>query len=94
MTVAVCVKCGAIKHGAWTPCRECRKTPFGEDELTWSLVLSDHHFDVEVLQQASRIIVETGGMPTVTGDLVENTRATVRKSARSLAKRGMMPAPG
>jgi len=53
MTVAVCVKCGAIKHGAFNPCRSCGERPASEDDLVYSLVLTDHYFPVETLQGIS-----------------------------------------
>jgi hypothetical protein len=53
MTVAVCVKCGAIKHGAFNPCVACGERPASEDDLVYSLVLTDHYFPAETLQGIS-----------------------------------------
>lgn len=42
MTVAVCLECGQMKAGAWTPCPACAYQPRGVEELAKSLMLSDN----------------------------------------------------
>jgi hypothetical protein len=42
MTVAVCLECGQMKSGAWTPCPSCSFQPRGLEELAKSLMLSDN----------------------------------------------------
>ena len=42
MTVAVCLECGQMKSGAWTPCPACAFQPRGVEELAKSLMLSDN----------------------------------------------------
>jgi hypothetical protein len=44
MTVAVCLKCGALKHGAWTPCPKCKHTPQDPEDKARHLITSDHYF--------------------------------------------------
>jgi hypothetical protein len=53
MTIAVCVGCGAKKFGAWTTCRACGLLPHTEIDVAYSLVLTDHYFSREVLDQIS-----------------------------------------
>jgi hypothetical protein len=53
MTVAVCLKCGAFKHGAWTPCPACQFLPNDDESLTRHMLASDHHHDPEGLKAIS-----------------------------------------
>ena len=53
MTVAVCVKCGSIKHGALNDCRACGFRPETEIHLAYSLALTDHYFSLHVLREIS-----------------------------------------
>jgi hypothetical protein len=56
MTVAVCLKCGAIKHGAFTECRKCGHHPDDEEDLTKHLLVTDHFHDRKTLDAiAARI---------------------------------------
>jgi hypothetical protein len=45
MTVAVCLRCAAIKHGAWTLCTRCGFLPEEGEDLAKSVMLTDHCFD-------------------------------------------------
>lgn len=56
MTVAVCYKCGSIKHGAFNACPACSTEPADEDALILSLALSDHYLDRKALDSASETI--------------------------------------
>lgn len=51
MTVAVCIKCGAFKWGAFNPCETCGAKPNGPDEMALSMAISDHHFDKPSLER-------------------------------------------
>lgn len=42
MTLAVCLKCGHLKFGAFTRCSQCGTTPDDDESLTKHLLLSDH----------------------------------------------------
>lgn len=42
MTVAVCLECGQMKAGAWTPCPACNYQPSGAEELAKALMVSDN----------------------------------------------------
>lgn len=65
MTVAVCVKCGAIKHGAFNPCNSCGSHPEAEIDLAYSLALTDHYFSADVLEQISAAMLEGKPRPSL-----------------------------
>ena len=50
MTVAVCLRCGAFKHGAFSPCRSCGYKPDDDESLTKHLLVTDHFHSRETLQ--------------------------------------------
>lgn len=54
MTVAVCLKCGAFKHGAWTPCVACKYVPDDDESLTRHLLVTDHYLKQEQLQDVAQ----------------------------------------
>ena len=68
MTVAVCALCGAIKHGAFTPCGEFGQTPKSDIDLAYSLALTDHYFRVDTLQEISDDFKKTGERPHLSPD--------------------------
>ena len=51
MTVAICIKCGTSKFGAFNPCPRCQATPTSEDDFVISLAMSDHYFKKAALDQ-------------------------------------------
>jgi hypothetical protein len=53
MTVAVCLKCGSIKRGAWTSCPSCRYTPDDEESLTKHLLATSNYLSRSGLQSVS-----------------------------------------
>jgi len=56
MTEAVCFKCGALKWGAFTNCKNCGARPTSDDDLMVSLACTDHYFDHSKLEQIGRDI--------------------------------------
>ena len=56
MTQAVCFKCGELKLGSFCRCNICQSVPRTDEELVLSLAMSDHYFDLEVLEQMSDVI--------------------------------------
>lgn len=50
MTVAVCLRCGAFKHGAFSPCLNCGYTPDDDESLTKHLLVTDHYHSRETLE--------------------------------------------
>lgn len=53
MTVAVCIRCGSQKVGAWTYCSGCRFEPSTNVEKAQSVILSDHHISPEDLEKVA-----------------------------------------
>lgn len=89
MTRAICIRCGAEKHGCWTRCRDCGHAPFGEVELADSLCLSDQYLDEEDLPAVVEFIQENGKTPVFEAAFNHALQA-VRASAKALTKRGLM----
>ena len=58
MTIAICLKCGAFKHGAWTPCRKCGHLPSDEEDKAKHIIVTDHYFSKDDLEAASARIQE------------------------------------
>lgn len=85
MTIAVCVRCGEIKLGAITSCPGCRHVPLDDDDFVYSIVLSDHYFNPETLNQISASMKNGGPRPSLTPD----QEAAIRK--RLLAERDANP---
>ncbi len=56
MTLAICIKCGEEKLGAFTPCRQCRFTPELMEDKAKALLLSDHYQKVVELRQIGQRI--------------------------------------
>jgi hypothetical protein len=56
MTAAVCIACGAMKFGAWTPCPKCQEAPATEADRVRALMLSDHHHTRAELKDIQRAI--------------------------------------
>ena len=56
MTVAVCLKCGAFKHGAWTPCTSCGYRPDSDESCTKHLLATDHYLTREELEKTAACV--------------------------------------
>ena len=41
MTVAICIKCGTFKNGAFMICNGCRFHPVNDYDMAYSLVLTE-----------------------------------------------------
>ena len=52
MTRAVCIQCGASKHGALTLCTTCSFQPATPEEQAKAIILSDHHMSASALTEA------------------------------------------
>jgi len=53
MTIAVCLNCASMKFGAWTPCSECGYDPLNLEDRAKSLMLSDHFYSQQELEEFS-----------------------------------------
>lgn len=86
MTLALCVKCGVFKHGAFNPCESCGFRPIDDLDMAYSLALTDHHFTAETLKEIGAEIPQMG-VPSLPLDQ-EKELLTVVRDPRI---RGMVP---
>ena len=56
MTAAVCLKCGKMKMGAWTPCHSCGHRPSEPDDMAKAILATDHYLSRQDLKTISRRI--------------------------------------
>jgi hypothetical protein len=56
MTMAICLRCGARKHGAWTPCLKCGFAPKESEDLAKSVLLSDQCLEQAALEDMEQRI--------------------------------------
>lgn len=76
VTVAVCLRCGAFKRGAFTPCPGCRFAPDDDESLTKHLLVTDHYLTQEELQRIAQRI-KAGEVVEFEPELLQQAR--VRK---------------
>ena len=74
MTIAVCVKCGSMKFGAYTRCKVCKQYPQTDDERLYSLVFTDHYLAVEKLKEISQSMLDGAPRPSLPPDQEEKFR--------------------
>jgi hypothetical protein len=63
LTIAVCIKCGKTKFGAFSNCERCGQSPASAKELAVSLLLSDHYYPIKELKEIGIEIAKTGCLP-------------------------------
>jgi len=51
VTEAICWKCGESKFGGFAECPQCEAVPSGEDDLMFSLFLTDHYLSKETMME-------------------------------------------
>src|SRR5262249_33119279 len=78
MTVAVCLKCGAMKHGAWTSCPKCNYLPNDPDDKARHVITSDHHFSQADLEKISAGI-QSGQPPQFNQKQVNEIASSITK---------------
>ena len=61
--MAVCIRCGAQKFGAFRPCVRCGFVPETVVDKAKSIMLSDHHFPPEHLDKFKSTIEAGGQIP-------------------------------
>src|ERR671931_2390697 len=61
LTLAVCVRCGRMKHGAFTPCPKCSFDPADAADKAKAVMLTDHYFSKDQLEGIGRRI--QSGLP-------------------------------
>jgi hypothetical protein len=93
VTVAVCVKCGSIKHGAFNHCRVCRVRPETETDLAYSLALTDHYFSVDVLNQISADMKRGKPRPSFPKEQEDHFREAARMHVEKFGEMLDLPPP-
>ena len=91
MTIAICIKCGAFKFGAFCSCEKCGASPESEDDYVASFVFTDHFNSTATLEKigaqiasGKKIHVEPG---TLKPDMMESIRQIMRSAkAQELRK--------
>ena len=89
MTVAVCVKCGQMKFGALTGCPACDFVPGtdpDDDDDLYSMVLTDHYFSAEVLEQISSGMRAGAPRPKLSAEQEAEFRRSSHDASESLNK--------
>lgn len=69
MTMAVCIRCGAQKVGAWVGCRKCGFEPTTLSERSKSMALSDHYLSPDDLRKVGERIASGKEIHFVDSDL-------------------------
>ena len=85
MTIAACVRCGALKNGAITTCSHCGGAPVSDHEIAMSMGLTDHYMDVSKLQQIGKTIA-SGSMINLPDKFMDQMLAEVRRSAHLMPR--------
>ncbi len=67
MTLAICIRCGTEKVGAFTPCPQCHFMPEEPDDKAKSLMLSDHNMPADKLHAVAASI-QAGNEPKFNAD--------------------------
>jgi len=71
MTVAVCIECGSIKHGALNPCTKCNFTPSDSEAKARSMIVTDHFLSRSDLDGIAERI-RTGQLVTYPQEAVDD----------------------
>lgn len=85
MTIAVCVRCGALKHGAFKPCSRCGGAPNSDHETALALGLTDHYLDVNKLEQVGKTL-ESGQMVSLPDAFMKEMLTEVERSAHMMPR--------
>jgi len=63
MTIAICIKCGGKKFGAFSTCARCSVKPANSQELAHSMMFSSHNYSFKELDEIGAQIARTGKIP-------------------------------
>ena len=87
MTQAVCFSCGSFKQGAFDLCASCRRSPYHSDEVSLSLLMTDHCIDRETMSELGEAIRKRR-RPSLKRDLQRQVDPLMRAmAARDLIRR-------
>jgi tetratricopeptide (TPR) repeat protein len=89
MTTAVCVFCGAMKVGAWTPCDSCGQVPTTEAERIRALASTDRYHDASTLERLAAVVRKGGQI-----ELDEESTASLRRMLRTESMRTLAESIG
>jgi len=87
MTVAICIKCGAFKFGAFNPCEKCGASPETEDDYVASFVFTDHFNSTAELEKIGVQIASGSNIRVEPGTLEPALMETIRQLMRSAKAR-------
>ena len=91
MTVAVCVNCGFIKHGAFTQCSACGHLPQSAINQLYSLVMTDHYFSHEDLNGISAAMLGGKPRPSLPPEQEEQFRKMLAANGKMMSRIAEMP---
>lgn len=77
MTQSICIFCGSRKFGAFSVCDNCATEPNDEDQFAKSLLLTDHFYSLEELDEFGEHI-SAGGTCAYAPNLVEGFVKAIR----------------
>ena len=86
MAIAVCVKCGAIKYGAFGRCGSCGQAPESELDLAYSLALTDHHLSASQLEEYSAWMLAGNPRPSMSLEQEQEFKNKIRSGGKQLRK--------
>jgi hypothetical protein len=86
MTIAICFACGEYKLSAFTPCPACGTEPQTDDDLAYSLALTDHYLTPEGLAQVQQQAL-AGEPINIDPDFYEQLRQGLREEREAKANR-------
>ena len=89
MTVAVCLKCGAMKHGAWTACPKCQHVPADPDDKARHVLVSDHYASPAELERCA-LQIQSGQPPVFDSKTVETLAAEVQDFEKEPKRTGRL----
>jgi hypothetical protein len=78
MTLAICIQCGGRKFGAFAKCSECGFAPASEEEFAKSMMVTDHYFSREELEQIGND-TKAGNPPKFDQQSVDQTTVELRE---------------
>ena len=88
MTIAVCLKCGSMKHGAWTPCQTCGHLPESLEDKAKHLFLTDHYHQRDELDPIAEAI-RSGKAVNFPEDMLAAVAKEIARSEEQWTKGGL-----
>ena len=86
MTNAICVKCGAMKYGAFGRCGSCGQGPESEIDLAYSFALTDHYLSASQLEEYSAWMLAGNPPPLMSPEQEEQFKEKIQSGGKQLQK--------